>query len=201
MKSKDKKRDNILEAARKIFSRYGYTKTTLDDIGEVVGIKKNSLYHYFKSKEELFETIIEYEAGLYFDTMQKLVAKEKTATKKIFAAVLDGRKAARQRTNLYQGTVSAKMELVGVIENSFNHFIEKQIQLLKDLLNEGIKNNEFVKHNAEIVAKDIVQMNLAIEQREYQKSKFELLTEIDHNDLDRCQSDLLNLILKGLRKN
>lgn len=56
--SKEQKRQELLQAAEEIFLRYGYRRTTLDDLSEAVGMRKSSLYHYFKGKDELFvETI------------------------------------------------------------------------------------------------------------------------------------------------
>ncbi|NOR76558.1 MAG: TetR family transcriptional regulator, partial [Draconibacterium sp.] len=55
---KDQNKENILKIAREIFSKYGYKKTTLDDIANAVRKGKSSLYYYFKSKEDLFQAVI-----------------------------------------------------------------------------------------------------------------------------------------------
>lgn len=44
--SVDQRREEIFEAAGRIFARYGFGKTTLDDIAASVGVKKTSLYYY-----------------------------------------------------------------------------------------------------------------------------------------------------------
>ena len=48
------KRSQILGAAQDIFNRLGYSKTSVDDISQAVGMKKSSLYYYFKNKEDIF---------------------------------------------------------------------------------------------------------------------------------------------------
>ena len=55
---KDANRDAILEIAQEIFSKFGYKKTTLDDIANAVRKGKSSLYYYFSSKEDLFQAVI-----------------------------------------------------------------------------------------------------------------------------------------------
>lgn len=50
--------EEILSAARKVFSEKGYTATTMDDVAEVVGITKSALYAYFAGKEQLFNAVI-----------------------------------------------------------------------------------------------------------------------------------------------
>ena len=41
------KREQILKAAAECLSQYGYEKTTLSDIGKLVGLNKASLYYYY----------------------------------------------------------------------------------------------------------------------------------------------------------
>ncbi len=51
------KRQQILEAATKVFARLGLEKGRIEDIAEEAGVGKGTVYEYFRSKEELFEAI------------------------------------------------------------------------------------------------------------------------------------------------
>lgn len=53
------KREQIIEAATKVFARDGLQKGRIDDIAQEAGIGKGTVYEYFRSKEELFEAIVE----------------------------------------------------------------------------------------------------------------------------------------------
>jgi TetR/AcrR family transcriptional regulator len=48
----------ILEAAAKSFSLYGYKATTMDQVAKLANVGKGTIYTFFKTKEELFEDII-----------------------------------------------------------------------------------------------------------------------------------------------
>jgi AcrR family transcriptional regulator len=50
----ERKRAAILDAARTVFSRQGYSGAAVDDVAAEAGIAKGTLYLYFKSKEELY---------------------------------------------------------------------------------------------------------------------------------------------------
>lgn len=50
--------EKILYEALKLFSKYGYSDVTVKDVAEAVGIKAPSIYKHFKSKEEIFDTIL-----------------------------------------------------------------------------------------------------------------------------------------------
>jgi len=50
----DDRRDSILAAAIGVFARYGFKKTSVEDVARAAGISKQGLYLHFASKEELF---------------------------------------------------------------------------------------------------------------------------------------------------
>ncbi len=54
-----KTREKILKVATKLFAKYGFAGTSMDDIADRVGIRKASLYHHFSSKQEIYEELIE----------------------------------------------------------------------------------------------------------------------------------------------
>src|ERR1044072_3767056 len=51
------KRRLILDAAVRVFARKGYHTSRVGDIAEEAGVAHGLLYHYFRSKEELLQTI------------------------------------------------------------------------------------------------------------------------------------------------
>ena len=58
----DKKRYEIVEIAKDIFARFGFKKTTVEEIAKAARKTKSSLYYYFNNKEEIFQAVIEHEA-------------------------------------------------------------------------------------------------------------------------------------------
>jgi len=52
------KKSNIHDSAIKLFSNKGYFQTSISDISKEANISKGLLYHYYSSKEELFEEIV-----------------------------------------------------------------------------------------------------------------------------------------------
>ena len=58
-----KKRHQIMEGARRLFLAQGFDAASMNSIALEAGVSKGTLYVYFKSKEELFEAIIEEQCG------------------------------------------------------------------------------------------------------------------------------------------
>ena len=54
-----KRRAEILAAATSLFFEKGYGRTSIDDVINLIGGSKRTLYHHFKGKEELFAAIVE----------------------------------------------------------------------------------------------------------------------------------------------
>lgn len=57
--NKEMRRRQILMAAIEAFSEKGYDKTTVNDIVQISGLSKGTLYWYFKNKQAIFVSMIE----------------------------------------------------------------------------------------------------------------------------------------------
>lgn len=57
------KRRAILRAARTLFLRDGYARSSMDAIAAAAGVSKRTLYSHFEDKEDLFRTIVEESTG------------------------------------------------------------------------------------------------------------------------------------------
>ena len=51
-------KDEIIAAASKLFVEKGFEKTTMEDIGNALGVRKGSLYYHINSKAEIFYEIL-----------------------------------------------------------------------------------------------------------------------------------------------
>ena len=66
--SKHQQRSNathcaLLEAGRRIFARYGFEASRIEDIADATGHTRGAFYAHFNSKEDLFFALFEQEAG------------------------------------------------------------------------------------------------------------------------------------------
>lgn len=72
---REERAHRILDAAATLILRYGYNKTTLDDVARVAGVAKGTLYLHWKSREELFGALmIREKAALTEDFRQRIAA-------------------------------------------------------------------------------------------------------------------------------
>jgi len=66
IKTKDNTKNQILDAALKVFVKSGYAETTMNDIVEKSGLSKGAIYHYYSSKKDLFLSLIDYWENYFF---------------------------------------------------------------------------------------------------------------------------------------
>jgi AcrR family transcriptional regulator len=57
----------LVDAARKLFSRQGYSATSLDELCERARVTKGALYHHFRNKEDLFVAVLEQVEGEFIE--------------------------------------------------------------------------------------------------------------------------------------
>lgn len=55
---REKRREEILAAGLDLFIRKGYAATKISDIAQLVGMSTGLMFHYFKSKEKLYEELV-----------------------------------------------------------------------------------------------------------------------------------------------
>ncbi len=53
----DEKREAVFDAASEVFSRYGFRRTSMNDIAEAAGMSRPALYLMFDNKEDLFRQL------------------------------------------------------------------------------------------------------------------------------------------------
>jgi AcrR family transcriptional regulator len=59
VKKPDERRKEIIQAARELFQEKDYDKMTMQDLMKKLNIAKGTIYHYFSSKEDLLESVVE----------------------------------------------------------------------------------------------------------------------------------------------
>ncbi len=139
LKLDKEKRDKIINASLTVFSKSTYGKASTDDIVKEAGISKGSLFHYFKSKRDLYIFLYDYTA----DTLIKeIYEKINRSEKDIFAQ--------------YKNIFIIKLELFKKYPNMISFLIKATIDKDLDLKEEIFrKNNNANLDNFNIVFGDL----------------------------------------------
>lgn len=141
-------KEKILAGADKLFQKYGLAKTTMEDIAKEAGKGKSTLYYYFRSKEEIFDAIIQTEKDRFFGEIQEAVANATTAKEKLNVFVTVRFKRVKEWTNLYKVMVQETIEAFDTEATNMTARYRKQCgvkdrSIIKSILQYGIITGEF----------------------------------------------------------
>jgi AcrR family transcriptional regulator len=148
---KDLNRENILKIAQDIFSKYGYKKTTLDDIANAVRKGKSSLYYYFKSKEDLFQAVIMKEVEILAKELDIVVNRNTDPIDKLHDYVLTKLTTFRGLANFYNA-LENDVTAIGFIEDLKHKYEQNEVRMIKRILIEGVRKNEFEIYDFNLAA-------------------------------------------------
>jgi AcrR family transcriptional regulator len=139
---KDLNRETILQIAQEIFSKYGYKKTTLDDIANAVRKGKSSLYYYFSSKEDLFQAVIAKEVDILKQALEKVVFRSMDPEEKLREYILTKLTTFRDLANLYNA-LENDVAAIGFIDEIKEKNEKDEIRMIKRILIEGVRREKF----------------------------------------------------------
>jgi AcrR family transcriptional regulator len=182
----------IINAAQIVFARYGYRKTTVDDIAQEAHIAKSSIYRYFKTKEEIFETIVEKEADMWLKRIQKAIAVQKNPKDKLRAYVLTKTQILKTLKNFYHALKDEYLEHYESIERLRKKYAEKETKLVERILRNGVKKGVFVIEDLKLSSFALVTGLKGME--------IILLSENGATDFDKSVDSLLHMLFYGIAK-
>jgi AcrR family transcriptional regulator len=141
--SQDATRNAILDASRDLFAKFGYKKTTMEDIANALRKGKSSLYYYFKNKEEIFQAVIELESDLLYTKLEEVVKSGNPPKEKLSNYVTIRMETVAGLEN-YQKVL--KEDLYGGYDFLGNVKIKGESleeEYLKTILDEGVNGGVF----------------------------------------------------------
>ncbi len=138
------RRGEILQAARKVFSRQGYRSTTVDEIAEEAGIAKGTLYLYFKAKEEIYLTALTQDCRRLSEETARRVAQAPNLLAKLSEYASVRLEHSERNTEFVRIFFSEFSNLASParVNQEFQTFIQENINLLRCAIREGISNQE-----------------------------------------------------------
>jgi TetR/AcrR family transcriptional regulator, regulator of autoinduction and epiphytic fitness len=86
----DSRRADLLDAAVSVFARFGFRKTSMDDVARTAGVSRQGLYLLFTNKEELFRQALEHSLSAQLSSaIASLSRAEDDLEKRLIAACME----------------------------------------------------------------------------------------------------------------
>ena len=143
--SKTEKQELILQAAMEIFSKNGFHEALVDDIANLAGVGKGTVYRNFPSKQELFLALIEWGLNSLKEEITTKTDKIENLFEKMDVAIDAYLSFFEQKRNFYRVLIQERSlfrEKVGI---KFKEKYFAHLYLLEDYFKKGMKARLFKK--------------------------------------------------------
>ncbi len=152
MINKDEFRKKIIISAGQIFSRYGFKKTTMDEIAKALKMGKSSVYYYFESKEEIFEAVVLYEANILRNELTTAIKSVESPIDKMKNYVFVRMKSFEKLSNYYNAIFDKNLDHFDFIERIREKYDREELAILRLILYDGARKKVFTVPNSEYTA-------------------------------------------------
>ncbi|MDP4281511.1 MAG: TetR/AcrR family transcriptional regulator, partial [Bacteroidota bacterium] len=138
--------------ARDIFSKYGFKKTTMDDIAHASRKGKSSIYYYFRNKEEIFQAVVEKEIIVLRSKIFLAMSESDDVKRKLKAYILTRMTGFEDMINFYNAIKNEYLTQFEFIEHIRYKYDKEEIGIIQQILDEGVKNGTFSIEDTNLAA-------------------------------------------------
>ena len=192
------RREEIIQEAKKLLLKFGFRKTTMEDIAKAARIAKATLYHYFTSKEDIFREIIHREGNTLRKKLQEAVARGRTPREKLENYARTRLHFLRELVPYYKLLTEKYYSHIPFVEKERKDFDSFELNTLEVILREGVEKGEFEIPDPRLYAFLILQVMKGLE---YPLATGKALN-LDGKELklDDALQYLLDILVRGIGK-
>lgn len=140
----DDTKNKIVSVATKLFGRFGFHKTSMDEIAKIARKAKGSLYYYFASKEELFKEVVSLEMINLKNQLSIIVNNTNlSASEKIEKYLIKRMEVLNDAANYHETLKADFFEHFDFIDDLRNELDEWEKTNLKKIILQGVDKGEF----------------------------------------------------------
>lgn len=145
MDKSQKRKEKIFEAALQCFNETGFDKTSSETIAARAQMSKGGLFHYFKSKKQLFLELFHYRVNKYFEQMKSCLKEDDSPEVKLQKLVAEAGKFLKRDEQFYKFCI--EFLSMGVrdteIRDIMTDFYKSSVTTFKNIIEEGVKCGKF----------------------------------------------------------
>jgi len=196
--SRPDKKEQILQAARICLARHGFEKTTMDDIGGLVGLNKASLYYYFDSKEALVTEVVVMEAREFLEALQAKVSQARGCRERILTYLRERVSYYQKVINLHHLSMETLTRVKPLFQELYQGVLRREIGFIEGLLGQCRAEGEIGPCDASRVAEAIITVADAIKHKAHEAQGPGLEPVVDYTQVAEEVVFTVSLILDGL---
>ncbi|MCI5546234.1 MAG: helix-turn-helix domain containing protein [Clostridiales bacterium] len=160
MKKGIERRDQIIEAAERLFYEKGYEQTSVQDVLDALSLSKGGFYHYFQSKIELLEAVCRRQSVRDAEEMTAAVARQEGAVAKLntllrYCGLLRADRMDFALLVLRVGYLGGSLQLRACLREGL---METALPMMREIILEGMAENVFFTRFPDDIGELILQL-------------------------------------------
>ena len=139
-------RDALLKAALEIFLNRGFHAARIEDIAQLAGLGKGSVYLHFSTKENLFQAVIDAGIGARLEQAELLASEYPGTATELLATMLHNNLIEfwdSPSSGIYKLVIAESHSFPELAANYHETIIQRAQILIEQILNLGIANGEY----------------------------------------------------------
>lgn len=168
VKKPEIRKNEIIDAARKFFFQKGYEQTSIQDIIDDLSIAKGTFYHYFKSKLDLLDQLIDRTTSEMSASIKPILNMDMNAIEKFNKVFQVATAVSLQNIDVFLVPLGVmyKDENTIIRVKMYRRMVEKSTPLLSSIIEQGIKegvfNNPYHSDAAELLMQIVANLDETI---------------------------------------
>jgi AcrR family transcriptional regulator len=194
------KKEQILEAARDLFSQAGYSKTTMHEIADTLGMAKSALYYYYTNKEQLFMDAFYGQWKAAFAEFRMEANSQEDPYQAIMYYVKASLGHFRQVVTTHQISIKILVDTRAILRERFKEIQAQEIRLYHLQLSAGIRAGQFTPCDTQEIGLYISDLKDALLTKALAQALEKKQRKIDFTEIEYKITRIVSLILNGLLK-
>ena len=127
----------ILDVASRVFSKKGFASTQVDEIADLAGLGKGTVYRYFKNKKNLFLSVVDRGIESLKDLALEAMAKEKEPLDKIKKVIEVYLKFFEKQSDLIRIFIHEQSEFQKRIQKRYYQHYYEHVNKVEEIFKEA----------------------------------------------------------------
>ena len=173
-------RQKIINATLLVAAKNGFDRTTTEEISRTAGVSEGIIYHYFRSKQELYVNMIKERAGNYRQALEREIAGIGSPKKKLGRLIDFHFEHFTGKKSIFRGVLDRTSDMPVIKEQLLKVAIAPYCRIIAGIIKEGVRAGEFKEVDPPLAAFNLLgMMQVPAIVMHFDRAKFSVQDAVD----------------------
>lgn len=151
-------RQKIINATLLVAAKNGFERATTDEISRTAGVSEGIIYHYFKSKQQLYESMVSEKAANFRAALTEEIGKIRGSRKKLERLVEFHFSSFTGKESIFRSILGKGRDAPAIKDHLISIVIMPYARIISRIIKEGIAAGEFKSVDSSVAALNLIGM-------------------------------------------